>query len=115
MLAQVVGGIKPLGIAGVAIAQHGLQVAPPADLFYPRDIVASCKHLAGPEMPESMERPERQARLCKALLHGTAVVPEMAAGLMQKDIARQMFLGRTVGDFAGSKLACSKTLADKIA
>ncbi|MCH8956529.1 hypothetical protein IIA28_14600 [candidate division KSB1 bacterium] len=47
-------------------------------------------------MPESMERPERQARLCKALLHGTAVVPEMAAGLMQKDIALQMFLGQLV-------------------
>ena len=115
MLGQIVDSIKPLGIAGVAIAQHGLQVASPADLFYPRDIVASCKHLAGPEMPESMERPERQARLCKALLHGTAVVPEMAAGLMQKDIAHQMFLGRTVGDFAGSKVACSNTLADKIA
>ena len=96
MLGQIVGSIKPLGIAGVAIAQHGLLVASPADLFYPRDIVASCKHLAGPEMPESMERPERQARLCKALLHGTAVVPEMAAGLMQKDIALQMFLGQLV-------------------
>ncbi len=59
MLAQVVGGIKSPGSAGVAIAQQDLQVAPPVNLFYPRDIVAHCKHLAGPEMPESMERPDR--------------------------------------------------------